>query len=117
MRRQFPRRRPGTIEGRLSDLVMALSGVLLLGMLILLLLAWLMQTIPPALKRIVETAVIAAWILPEVVIGFAWFAFLDRDAGTLNMMLNSVGLPDGDFLLDQPFWVIVVFNTWRGAAF
>ena len=42
MRRQFPRRRPGTIEGRLSDLVMALSGVLLLGMLILLLLAGLM---------------------------------------------------------------------------
>jgi multiple sugar transport system permease protein len=94
-------------------LASALIGQALLG----LLLAWLIQTVPPTIKRITETFVIAAWILPEVVIGFAWFAFLDRDQGTLNLLLTSVGLPPGDFLLDQPFWVIVVFNTWRGAAF
>jgi multiple sugar transport system permease protein len=94
-------------------LLSALVGQALLG----LLLAWLMQTIPPALKRIVEACVIAAWILPEVVIGFAWFAFLDYDNGTLNSILTSLGLPRGDFLLQQPFWVIVIFNTWRGAAF
>jgi len=52
-----------------------------------------------------------------VVIGFAWFAFLDYDNGTLNMILTALGLPRGDFLLQQPFWVIVIFNTWRGAAF
>jgi multiple sugar transport system permease protein len=94
-------------------LLSALVGQALLG----LLLAWLMQTIPAWLKRIVEGCVIAAWILPEVVIGFAWFAFLDRDHGTLNMILSALGLPEGDFLLQQPFWVIVIFNTWRGAAF
>lgn len=94
-------------------LLSALVGQALLG----LLLAWLMQTIPAALKRIVEASVIAAWILPEVVIGFAWFAFLDYDNGTLNMILRGLGLPAGDFLLQQPFWVIVIFNTWRGAAF
>jgi len=94
-------------------LASALFGQALLG----LLLAWLIQTVPPVVKRLTETFVIAAWILPEVVIGFAWFAFLDRDQGTLNALLGSVGLPPGDFLLDQPFWVIVVFNTWRGAAF
>jgi multiple sugar transport system permease protein len=91
----------------------ALIGQALLG----LLLAWLIQTVPPWIKRITETFVIAAWILPEVVIGFAWFAFLDRDGGTLNMLLTGIGLPRGDFLLQQPFWVIVFFNTWRGAAF
>ena len=94
-------------------LASALLGQALLG----LLLAWLIQTVPPAVKRLTETFVIAAWILPEVVIGFAWFAFLDRDQGTLNALLTSTGLPRGDFLLEQPFWVIVVFNTWRGAAF
>jgi hypothetical protein len=41
MPRQFPRRRPGAIEGRLSDLVLALTGVLLLGTMILLMLSWL----------------------------------------------------------------------------
>jgi multiple sugar transport system permease protein len=94
-------------------LLSALIGQALLG----LLLAWLMQTIPASLKRVVETAVIGAWILPEVVIGFAWFAFLDYDHGTLNLILTSLGLPQADLLLQQPFWVIVVFNTWRGAAF
>ena len=91
----------------------ALIGQALLG----LILAWLSQSVPPALKSALQTAVIAAWILPEVVIGFAWFAFLERDNGTLNMILTSLGLPRGDFLLQQPFIVIVVFNTWRGAAF
>jgi multiple sugar transport system permease protein len=94
-------------------LLSALIGQALLG----LLLAWLMQAIPAPLKRAVEAAVIGAWILPEVVIGFAWFAFLDYDNGTLNMILTTLGLPRGDFLLQQPFWVIVIFNTWRGAAF
>ncbi len=32
---------------------------------------------------------IAAWILPEVVIGFAWFAFLNYEHGTLNMILTA----------------------------
>ena len=91
----------------------ALFGQALLGML----LAWLIQSVPKGMKTFTESAVIAAWILPEVVIGFAWFAFLDYDNGTLNMILNAVGLPSGDWLLQYPFWVIVVFNTWRGAAF
>lgn len=91
----------------------ALFGQALLG----LVLAWLMQAVPKAVKSFTETAVIAAWILPEVVIGFAWFAFLDYDDGTLNRLLGSVGLPSADLLLQQPFWVIVIFNTWRGAAF
>lgn len=39
---QFPRRCPGAIDGRLSDLILALTGVLLLGMGILVLLSWLL---------------------------------------------------------------------------
>jgi multiple sugar transport system permease protein len=91
----------------------ALVGQAVLG----LVLAWLMQSVPKGLKSVTESAVIAAWILPEVVIGFAWFAFLDYENGTLNMMLNALGLPSGDWLIEHPFWVIVVFNTWRGTAF
>ena len=91
----------------------ALVGQALLG----LILAWLLQSVPGKVKTFTESAVILAWILPEVVIGFAWFAFLDYDNGTLNMLMTSLGLEPGDWLLDFPFWVIVFFNTWRGAAF
>ena len=94
-------------------LASALIGQALLG----LLLAWLLQTVPRGIKRLTETFVIAAWVLPEVVIAFAWFAFLDYDHGTANAILRGLGLPIGDFLLQQPFWVIVIFNTWRGTAF
>ncbi|SDQ73749.1 sugar ABC transporter permease [Pseudovibrio sp. Tun.PSC04-5.I4] len=94
-------------------LLSALVGQALLGMI----LAWLLQSTPKYVKIFSESAVIVAWILPEVVIGFAWFAFLDYDNGTLNMLLTSIGLEPGDWLLDNPFWVIVFFNTWRGAAF
>lgn len=41
MPRQLPRRRPGAIEGRLSDLILALAGGLLLGAGVLMLLSWL----------------------------------------------------------------------------
>ncbi|SEO92951.1 hypothetical protein SAMN04487843_10564 [Methylobacterium sp. ap11] len=41
MPRQLPRRRPGAIEGRLSDLILALTGILLLGVGVLMLLSWL----------------------------------------------------------------------------
>ena len=92
----------------------ALIGQALLGML----LAWLIQSVPKGMKTFTESAVIAAWILPEVVIGFAWFAFLDYDNGTLNMILERrrpAARATG--CCSIPFWVIVVFNTWRGAAF
>lgn len=91
----------------------ALVGQAMLG----LVLAWLSQSIPPVLKSILQTAVIAAWILPEVVIGFAWFAFLNYESGTLNLIMSGLGLPRGDWLLQHAFLMIVIFNTWRGAAF
>jgi len=91
----------------------ALFGQAALGIV----LAWLLQSVPKPLKSATEAVVIGAWILPEVVIGFAWFAFLDYENGTANMIMSALHLPRGDWLIHSPFWVIVVFNTWRGAAF
>lgn len=55
MPRQFPRRRPGAIEGRLSDLVLALAGVLFLGVAVLMLLSWLTGDAEGAVARYVQT--------------------------------------------------------------
>lgn len=41
MRRPLPKRRPGAMETRLSELVLALSSVLLLAAITLLMLSWL----------------------------------------------------------------------------
>lgn len=69
------------------------------------------------MRHIVYTLAIIAWITPDVVIGFAWFAFLDPNNGTLNNILRLFGLPGQDWLLDYPLLSMIVFNTWRGTAF
>ncbi|MBS0513973.1 MAG: sugar ABC transporter permease [Proteobacteria bacterium] len=91
----------------------ALCGQVLLG----LVLAWISRELSPRAKSLLQGIVMLAWILPDVVVGFAWFAYLDRDAGTLNQLLRGLHVPGADFLIEHPFLTICVFNAWRGAAF
>lgn len=91
----------------------ALIGQAGLGLLI----ATIFHRRPGPLKQIVTTLAILAWIMPEVVIAFAWFAFLDPFTGTLNGILGTFGLPRLDWVLDYPMISIILFNTWRGTAF
>ncbi len=68
-------------------------------------------------RETVQTLAILAWIMPDVVVAFAWFAFLNRDAGTLNQILSGLGLGNPDWLLGLPLVSIILFNIWRGTAF
>jgi multiple sugar transport system permease protein len=68
------------------------------------------------LRETIYTLAIAAWIIPDVVVAFAWFAYLNPD-GTLNQLLGAVGLRPLDWLFDYPLLSIILFNTWRGTAF
>lgn len=69
------------------------------------------------IKEFVNTLVILAWIIPDVVVAFSWVAFLDRDFGTLNMILNALGFGRPDWQLERSLLSIIIFNTWRGTAF
>jgi multiple sugar transport system permease protein len=77
-------------------------------------LAWVLRSRTGPLRRAVEGVVLLSWILPSTVVGFLWFALLDRDDGTLNALLHTPGFA---WLLDYPLLSIVVFNVWRGTAF
>ncbi|MBB5081138.1 carbohydrate ABC transporter permease [Nonomuraea endophytica] len=77
-------------------------------------LAWVLRTRRGTVRRLVEGVVLLSWILPSTVVGFLWFALLDRDGGTLNALLGTPGFA---WLLDHPLLSIIVFNTWRGTAF
>ncbi len=70
-----------------------------------------------ALREFVNTLVILCWIIPDVVVAFSWSAYLDRDYGTLNAILNLIGLGRPDWQLAFPLFAIILFNSWRGAAF
>jgi multiple sugar transport system permease protein len=77
-------------------------------------LAWVLRTARPGLRRVVETLVLLAWILPTVVIAYLWIAVLDRDGGTLGALLGSPGTA---WLVEYPMASLIVFNTWHGTAF
>lgn len=78
------------------------------------LLAWLLRSWKGPLRSLVEVLVILAWIIPGSVVAFLWIALLDGRSGTLNALIPGSGI---EWLLRFPMASIIVFNTWRGAAF
>jgi len=69
------------------------------------------------LREIVFSLATLAWIIPDVAVAFAWIAFLDRDFGTLNTILQSLGFSKVDWYFEHPLAAITLFNVWRGTAF
>jgi multiple sugar transport system permease protein len=62
-----------------------------------------------------NTFIIAAWVMPEIVAAFCWYAYLYQ-GGTLDSFLHHVGLSQ-DWLYTTPMLAIVIANVWRGTAF
>ncbi len=69
------------------------------------------------LRTTVQSIVILAWIIPEVVVAYLWIAFLDKDFGTLNVTLSWFGFEKVNWFYNHPILTIVLFNTWRGTAY
>jgi multiple sugar transport system permease protein len=97
----------------------ALIGQALLG----LLLALLMRHRHPIFKSVLGAIVVGAWIIPDVVAGFLWYAFLAGGPqsivtpGLLNSIVATFGLPQHAWLQEYPMAAVIVANTWRGTAF
>ncbi len=109
---------PGNFGNSLVITLEFVLGSALVGQVILgLFLAFAFYRRKGFVREFVFTLVILAWILPDVVVAFSWTAFLDRDAGTLNSVLSAIGLGNPDWQLDHALLAIMIFNTWRGAAF
>jgi len=95
------------------DLGSAIIGQAGLGMT----LALITYRKPQRFRSIVQAVVILAWIIPEVVVAYLWVAFLDKDFGSLNILLSHLGLGKVNWFYDHPVLSIIIFNTWRGTAF
>lgn len=79
-------------------------------------LALLMAGANRAVSAVVGTAVVAAWMLPEIVAAFTAYAYF-ADDGTLNQLLGAVGLAGPDWLFSFPMTAVILANVWRGTAF
>ncbi|WP_455834627.1 carbohydrate ABC transporter permease [Pseudarthrobacter siccitolerans] len=97
--------------------VLFVGGSAVLGQNLLgLALAVLMRRARRAVSAVVGTAVVAAWVLPEIVAAFAAYAYFSRD-GTLNQLLGGWGMGQPDWLYSWPMAAVVLANIWRGTAF
>lgn len=90
----------------------AIIGQNVLGMV----LALLMRSGTAWVRALVSTIVIGAWVIPEVVAGYLWSAFLGND-GSLNHILGVLSLPEQNWLFDIPILAVSLANIWRGTAF
>ncbi|GAB3459125.1 sugar ABC transporter permease [Kineococcus endophyticus] len=89
----------------------AVVGQNLLG----LALALLQKRSVKVVRTLVGITVIGAWVIPEVVAGYVWYAFLAQD-GTFNEILGRFGLGQ-NWLYTLPIIAVSLANVWRGTAF
>jgi len=90
----------------------AIIGQNVLGMV----LALLMRAGSTWVRALVSAIVVGAWVMPEVVAGYMWSAFLG-DKGSLNEILGRLSLPSQDWLFSVPILAVSLANVWRGTAF
>ena len=93
-------------------LVSAVIGQNVLGMV----LALLMRSGTSWVRAVVSAIVIGAWVMPEVVAGYLWSAFLGDD-GSFNKILGLFSIPGQDWLFSIPILAVSLANIWRGTAF
>jgi multiple sugar transport system permease protein len=63
----------------------------------------------------VGLVIVGAWVMPEIVAAFCWYAYLNRD-GSLNKWFSHIGFHQ-DWLYTAPMFAVILANVWRGTAF
>ena len=89
----------------------AVIGQNVLGMLI----ALLLRGRHRATQAAVSLVVVGAWVMPEIVAAFCWYAYLNPD-GALNHWLKAIGATQ-NWLYTAPMFAVILANVWRGTAF
>jgi multiple sugar transport system permease protein len=89
----------------------AVIGQNILGLLIALLLRGRSRFVQSG----VALVVVGAWVMPEIVAAFCWYAYLNRE-GSLNHWFGHIGFHQ-DWLYTAPMFAVILANVWRGTAF
>ncbi len=77
----------------------------------------LMQDLPG--RNVIRTLLLCTWIMPGVVGGIIWRWMFDPIVGILNAGLNTVGLPEFDWLgqVSTAMACCILANIWKGVPF
>lgn len=106
---------PAVIASTLRTLLFTICCVVgqnILGFII----AYLMQEKNRLFRKIIGPIILSAWVMPEVVGAVcAYSVFTDK--GTINTILQTVGLEKISWLYSLPMLTIIIANVWRGTAY
>jgi multiple sugar transport system permease protein len=61
--------------------------------------------------------VMLAWISPPLLTAFIWSRILTPTGGSLNALLEAIGLSPVDPLLNRQMASVILVEVWRGTAF
>lgn len=101
-----------SVSNTLWFLLGSLVGQQVLGFI----LAYYMRDSSLGVRRVVGIIILAAWIMPELVASLCTYN-LFTVGGTLNAILNALGIESVAWLFDHPMLSIILSNVWRGTAF
>jgi multiple sugar transport system permease protein len=78
--------------------------------------AFYMQKKPAWVRSIVGGSIVLAWVAPEIVAAFLFYALYNTNGG-INAFLGIFGLEGAPWLLEWGMLALIVANIWRGTAF
>ncbi len=78
--------------------------------------AYLMQDTKTIFRRIIGPVLLAAWVMPEVVSAICVYSVF-TDKGTLNVIMQAIGLGKISWLYKYPMLSVILGNIWRGTAY
>lgn len=79
-------------------------------------LALLMQKRKRWVRAFVGGAIILAWVIPEIVAAFMWYALLTK-GGVAQSILGLFHIHYQTWLISHPMLSVSIANSWRGVAF
>lgn len=78
--------------------------------------ALMMRSASKPVVAVTRTVIVMTWIMPEIVGAFVLYAYFNK-TGTLNALLEAVGLAGPNWLFEFPMLAVIAANIWRGTAF
>ena len=96
----------------LSFVLLAVIGHVALGLLY----ANLIRVPRIRFTKVISVSMLIPWLTPGLVVGYMWRSVLNVDYGSLNDLLQLIGLARFDWLRNYPLISILMANWSRGMA-
>lgn len=71
------------------------------------------------IKKLVQSFIFLPYFISWVIVGSIAYSLLNYETGTLNAVLNNMGIDKINFYSSGGYWpwIIIIFNAWKGIGY